>query len=246
MNIVDSQSGTNVAEIAPDIYRISTPIPPSQIPGGFTFNQYLIVDDAPLLHHTGSRRMFPLVHKAVARVLGDASKLRYLSFSHVEADECGALNDWLRAAPAAQPVCGMMAARLSIDDLAERAPLALLERDELSLGRKRVRWLDTPHLPHNWECGHLFERSTQTLFCGDVFTRAGGAELPPLSEADPIAPAEAMRLALPGSFAIEAGTRAGLDKLAATAPLTLALMHGSAYRGDGAALLREYARVLVP
>ena len=244
MHVVDTLSGTNVAEVAPDIFRISTPISSSQMAGGFTFNQYLIVDDAPLLHHTGPRRMFLLVQKAVAHILGNAAKLRYVSFSHVEADECGALNDWLRVAPEAQPVCGQIAAMVSMEDLADRPPLALPEGRELTLGRKRVRWFDTPHLPHNWECGHLFEASTQTLFCGDIFTRAGGAELPPLSEADPIGPAEAMRLAMPGSFALEAGTRSGLEKLAATNPTTLALMHGSACRGEGAKVLREYARVL--
>ena len=188
--------------------------------------------------------MFPLVQRAVAHVLGSVAALRYVSFSHVEADECGALNDWLQAAPEATAVCGTLAAMLSIEDMAVRPPLALPEEKELSLGDRRVRWLDTPHLPHNWECGHLFEATTRTLFCGDVFTRAGGAELPPLSDADPIEPAEAMRRAMPGSFAIEAGTRAGLEKLAATNPQTLALMHGSAYRGDGARVLRDYALAL--
>jgi flavorubredoxin len=238
MTIVDASSGTNVHEIAAGIYRISTPVP------GFTFNQYLIVDQAPLLYHTGSRQLFPHVQRAVAHVLGAVSALRYVSFSHVEADECGALNDWLNAAPEAAAVCGMTAAMLSIGDLAVRPPIPLSEDKELSLGDRRVRWLDTPHLPHNWECGHLFEATTRTLFCGDVFTRAGAAELPALSETDPIGPAEAMRKKMPGSFAIEAGTRAGLEKLAATEPLTLALMHGSAYRGDGASVLREYAAVL--
>jgi len=244
MTIVDTNSGTNVHEIAAGIYRISTPIPPTHVSGGFTFNQYLIVDQAPLLYHTGPRQMFPLVERAVAHVLGTVTALRYVSFSHVEADECGALNDWLNAAPQAAAVCGMTAAMLSIGDFAVRPPITLSEDTELSLGERRVRWLDTPHLPHNWECGHLFEASTRTLFCGDVFTRGGAAELPPLTEADPIEPAEAMRRAMPGSFAIEAGTRAGLEKLAATEPVTLALMHGSAYRGDGARVLRDYATVL--
>ena len=242
MTVVDKDSGTNVHEIAPGIYRISTPV--AAVPGGFTFNQYLIVDQAPLLYHTGPRAMFPLVQRAVAHVLGSVTALRYVSFSHIEADECGSLNDWLRAAPEAAAVCGATAAMLSVEDLALRPPQVLQEGQELSLGERRVSWLETPHLPHNWECGHLFEATTRTLFSGDIFTRAGGAELPPLSDADPIEPAEALRRAMPGSFAIAKGTRAGLEKLAATEPQTLALMHGSAYRGDGARVLRAYADVL--
>lgn len=242
MTVVDKDSGTNVHEIASGIFRISTPA--ADVPGGFTFNQYLIVDQAPLLYHTGPRRMFRHVERAVAHVLGSVTALRYVSFSHVENDECGSLNDWLRAAPGATAVCGTTAAMLSIEDLALRPPHVLADGQELSLGERRVTWLDTPHLPHNWECGHLFEATTRTLFSGDIFTRAGGAELPPLSDADPIEPAEALRRAMPGSFAIASGTRAGLEKLAATNPQTLALMHGSAYHGDGARVLRAYADVL--
>ncbi|HKU44942.1 MAG TPA: MBL fold metallo-hydrolase, partial [Polyangiales bacterium] len=207
------------------------------------FNQFLVVDDAPLLYHTGSRRLFPLVLEAVRHVLSDVARLRYVSFSHFEADECGALNDWLRAAPDARAVCGSMAAMLSIEDTAERPPLVLSEDSELALGHKRVRWIDTPHLPHNWECGHLVELSTRTLFCGDVLTRFG-ADGPALTEADPIGPAEALRRAMPGSFVLGAHTRPALEKLAATEPTTLALMHGSSYRGDGARVLRDLADVL--
>jgi flavorubredoxin len=242
MTITNATTGTNVHEIAAGVYRISTPI--SAMPGGFTFNQFLIVDDAPLLHHTGMRGLFPLVREAVQHVLGDASKLRYVSFSHVEADECGALNDWLRLAPQAKAVCGQVAAMTSITDLAERAPHVLTEQDELDLGHKRVRWLDTPNLPHNWECGHLFESTTRTLFCGDVFTHAG-AELPALTESDLIAPCEATRLASPpGSMAIERDTRRYLEKLAATEPTTLAVMHGSSFRGNGSRMLRDLALAL--
>ncbi len=244
MTITNSQSGTNVAEIAAGIYRISTPVPPSEMPGGFTFNQFLVVDEAPLLFHTGLRRMFPLVREAVAHVLGDVAKLRYVSFSHVEADECGSLNDWLAVAPQAEPVCGTVAAMVSVTDLAERSPIALAEGQELSLGHKRLRWLDAPHLPHNWECGYLFEASTRTLLCGDLFTHAG-ADLPALTESEVLGPAEALRLAMPhGSVAIERDTRKLLEKLANTAPTTLALMHGSSYRGDGASLLRALSDAL--
>ncbi|HEY6878381.1 MAG TPA: MBL fold metallo-hydrolase [Polyangiales bacterium] len=240
--ITNATSGTNVHEIAAGIYRISTPV--SEMPGGFMFNQFLIVDQAPLLYHTGPRRMFPLVREAVARVLGDASKLRYVSFSHVEADESGSLNEWLAAAPHTVAACGEVAAMVSVEDLADRPPHVLREGEWLTLGDKRVRWLATPHLPHNWECGHLFEATTRTLFCGDVLTQPGSA-LPPLTEGDVIGPSEALRSAMPpGSVAIDAFTRAHLEKLAGTEPTTLATMHGSSYRGDGARVLRDYARAL--
>jgi flavorubredoxin len=242
MSVTNSQTGTNVHEIAAGIFRISTPIPPSEMPGGFTFNQILVVDDAPLLFHTGPRRMFPLVEGAVRHVLGDVGKLRYVSFSHVEADECGSLNQWLAAAPRSEPVCGTIAAMVSVQDLADRPPQVLADGEELSLGARRVRWLDAPHLPHNWECGYLFESTTRTLLCGDLFTHAG-ADLPPLTESDVLGPAEAMRRAM-GGVAIEANTRALLNKLAATEPTTLALMHGSSYRGNGSALLRAMADAL--
>lgn len=244
MTVTNSQSKTNVHEIADGIFRISTPIPPSEMPGGFTFNQILIRDEAPLLFHTGPRRMFPLVRGAVEHVLGDVAKLRYVSFSHVESDECGSLNEWLAVAPQAEPVCGAIGAMVSVTDLADRPPRVLADGEELALGVKRVRWLDAPQLPHNWECGYLFEPSTRTLLCGDLFTH-GGADVLPLTESDVLGPAEAMRKAL-GYFAvaIEPNTRALLEKLAATEPTTLALMHGSSYRGDGAALLRSLADAL--
>ncbi len=243
MTITNSSSGTSVDEIAAGIYRISTPVPPSEMPGGFTFNQILIQDEAPLLFHTGPRRMFPLVHEAVAHVLGSPAALRYVGLSHVESDECGAINEWLAAAPRAEPVCGTIAAMVSIGDLADRPPVALADGQELPLGAKRVRWLDAPHLPHNWECGYLFETATRTLLCGDLFTHPGGAELPALTESDVLGPSEAMRARM-GGVAIERDTRALLEKLARTEPATLALMHGSSYRGDGSALLRALADAL--
>ena len=243
MTITNRVTGTNVHEIAPSVYRISTPIPPSEMPGGFTFNQILIDDDAPLLFHTGLRKTFPLVREAVEHVLGDVRKLRYVSFSHVEADECGALNAWLAVSPHATAVCGTLGAMLSIDDMADRAPIALADGGELNLGEKTVRWLDAPHLPHNWECGYLFETSSRTLLCGDLFTHLGGAELPAITEQDVVGPAEATRSAI-GGVAIERNTRLLLDKLAATLPTTLALMHGSSFRGDGAGQLRSLANVL--
>jgi glyoxylase-like metal-dependent hydrolase (beta-lactamase superfamily II) len=243
MTITNSTSGTNVAEIAAGIYRISTPVPPSQMPGGFTFNQILIQDEAPLLFHTGPRRMFPLVREAVEHVLGSAAALRYVGLSHVESDESGAMNEWLAVASRAEPVCSTIAAMVSMTDLADRPPLALADGQELDLGTRRVRWLDAPHLPHNWECGYLFETTTRTLLCGDLFTHAGGAELPALTESEVLGPSEALRAQM-GGVAIEKDTRALLEKLARTEPSTLALMHGSSYRGDGSALLRGLADAL--
>ncbi len=242
MTITNAQSGTNVHEIADGIVRISTPVPPSAMPGGFTFNQFLVVDDEPLLFHTGPRGLFPLVREAIAHVLGDLARLRWISFSHVEADETGALNELLAAAPQATPVCGPLAAMLSIQDLSDRPPRVLPEGEPLAIGRHELRWLDAPHVPHNWECGFMFESRTRTLLCGDLFTH-GGADLPALTQSDVLGPAEALRAAM-GGVAIEAGTRAILEKLARTEPTTLAIMHGSSYQGDGAASLRAMADAL--
>lgn len=242
MTVTNPSSGTNVHEIAAGIFRISTPVPPSEMPGGFTFNQFLVVDEEPLLFHTGLRRLFPFVREAVAHVLGDPAKLRYVAFSHVEADECGSLNDWLAIAPRAEAVCSTIAAMVSVNDLADRPPRPLAEGQELTLGKKRVRWLDAPHLPHNWECGYLFEATTRTLLCGDLFTH-GGHDVAPLTESEVLSPSEAMRRAM-GGVAIEASTRKLLEKLASTEPTTLALMHGSSYRGNGRNLLLGLADAL--
>lgn len=236
--ITNSGSGTNVHEIADGIYRINTPVPPSDMPGGFSFNQYLVVDDEPLLFHTGPRRLFPRVAEAIAAVM-PVERLRHVALSHVEADECGALNLFLAAAPRAVPLCGTIAAMVSIGDLADRPPRPMADGEVLDLGRHRVQWLDAPHLPHGWECGYLSEASTATLFCGDLFTQPGvGAE--PLTSADVLEPSENFRLAL-DYFAHAPKSGVLLEKLAATAPRTLACMHGSAWSGDGASLLRGLA-----
>src|SRR5512139_4082125 len=190
MTVTNIQSGTNVNEVADGIYRINTPVK-IEGAGGFSFNQYLIVDDEPLLFHTGLRKMFPLVREAVASVL-PVEKLRYIAFSHVEADECGSLNEWLGAAPQSVPLCGNVAAMVSISDLADRAPRALSDGELLSLGKHSVRWFDTPHLPHAWECGLLVEESTSTLLCSDLLTQ-GGADLPPVTESDILGTSEAFR-----------------------------------------------------
>jgi flavorubredoxin len=180
MTITNQQSGTNVYEIADGTYRINTPVAVEGA-GGFSFNQYLVDDEEPLLFHTGRRKMFPLVHEAVARIL-PPEKIRYIAFSHVEADECGSLNDWLAAAPRSVPVCGAVAANVSINDLADRAPTALADGERLALGRHLLRWLDAPHLPHAWECGFLMDERTRTLLCADLFTQ-GGCDLPPRASA---------------------------------------------------------------
>ena len=232
---------TTVDEVADGIYRISTPVTMPGGSGGFTFNQYLVVDELPLLFHTGPRRMFPRVRGAVARVL-PPERLRYIGLSHFEADECGSLNEWLAAAPAAVPVCGRIAAMASVDDVADRPARPLGDGEVLPLGTHAVRWFDTPHLPHAWECGFLLETRTRTLLCGDLFTQ-GGTDHPALTESDILGPSEAFRGPM-DYFAHARNTRDMLERLAAEEPTTLACMHGSAWRGDGAGLLRALADAL--
>lgn len=232
MTVTNSQSGTNVQEIADNIFRINTPV---DVAGGFSFNQYLIVDDAPLLFHTGLRKLFPLVREAVESLV-PVGKLRYIGFSHYEADECGSLNDWLSAAPQAVPVCSRVAAMVSVNDAADREALALADGETLELGRHRVKWLDAPHLPHGWETGYLMETSTATLLCGDLFTQPGAGKLA-ITEADILEPSEAFRHAM-DYFSHSTHASALIEKLANESPATLACMHGSAWKGDGAQLLR--------
>lgn len=241
MIVTNPQSGTNVHEIADGIFRINTPVAIPGEAGGFSFNQYLIVDETPLLFHTGPRKMFPLVRGAVASVM-PVEQLRYIALSHVEADECGSLNQWLGLAPQSAPLCGRIAALVSIDDLADRNARPLADGEILSLGKHSVRWFDAPHLPHAWECGYLLEEATRTLLCGDLFTQ-GGAQHPPLTESDILGPSEAFRHQM-DYFSHTRHAREILEKLASAEPATLACMHGSAWHGDGAALLRALADVL--
>jgi len=241
MTVTNRQSGTNVNEVANGIYRINTPVEIAGA-GGFSFNQYLVAADEPLLFHTGLRRMFPLVRDAVASIL-PVENLRYIAFSHVEADECGSLNEWLAAAPHSVPLCGTIAAMVSINDLADRAPTALADGEQLELGSHSMRWFDTPHLPHAWECGFLMDEGTRTLLCGDLFTQ-GGANLPPITETDILGPSEAFRQAM-DYFSHTSKARDMLEKLASADPTTLACMHGSAWSGNGAMLLRSLADRLV-
>jgi flavorubredoxin len=237
MSAIARDHDTSVDEITDGIYRISTPV---QIPGGgFSFNQYLIVDDAPLLFHTGPRRLFPTVRAAIARVL-PVERLRYLAFAHFEADECGALNEFLAVAPQAEPVCSRIAALVSVNDVADRPAHALGDGETLTLGRHRLRWLDAPHLPHGWENGYMFDETTETLLCGDLFTQPGDRS-PAVTDGDILGPSEAFRHAM-DYYAHARDSEALFAKLAATRPRVLACMHGSAWHGDGAGLIAELAR----
>jgi flavorubredoxin len=238
--ITNPSSGTNLHQIAPALYRINTPV---EIPGGigFNFNQYLVVDDEPLLFHTGPKRMFPLVAEAVGKVL-PLERLRYVAFSHFEADECGSLNDFLAAAPSAVAVCGQVAAMVSVSDVAIRAPRPLADGEVLRTGHHAFKWLDAPHVPHGWECGFMMELETRTLLCGDLFTQ-GGSGAVPITDADILGPSEAFRQAM-DYYAHAPQTVATLERIAREQPQLLACMHGSAWRGDGASLLRALARSL--
>jgi len=238
--ITNSSSGTNLHEIATGIYRINTPL---QVPGGpdFNFNQYLVADDEPLLFHTGPRRMFPRVAEAIAKVL-PVGRLRYVAFSHFEADECGALNDFLTAAPEAVALCSQVGAMVSVNDIAVRPPRALADGEVLRTGRHAFKWLDTPHVPHGWDCGFMMELETRTLLCGDLFTQ-GGSGTVAITEGDILGPSEAFRLEM-DYYSHTPQTAATLERLAREQPQVLACMHGSAWRGDGAALLRALAQSL--
>jgi flavorubredoxin len=239
MTVTNSQSGTNVAEIEAGIYRINTPV--RDMPGGFSFNQYLVVDDEPLLFHTGPRALFPLVSEAISHVL-PLAELRWLAWSHFEADECGALNLLLERAPRAQGVSSVVGAMVSGNDFATRPVRGMAEGEVLKTGRHSLRWIDTPHLPHSWDSGLLFDETSHTLFSGDLFTQPG-ADTPALTEGDILGPSEAFRGAM-DYFSHTRHVRQLIDKLRAFEPRTLACMHGSAWRGDGAKLLAALADCL--
>jgi flavorubredoxin len=224
---------TQVDEIADGIFRLSTFVAEIAPPVGFTFNQFLVRADEPLLFHTGPRAMFPLVRQALERVV-PAESLRWVTFGHVESDECGAMNEWLAVAPAAQVAHGAIGCMVSIDDLADRPPRPLADGEVLDLGDKRLRHLDTPHVPHNWEANVYYEETTGTLLCGDLFTHLGNG--PALTEADIVGPA------IEGEEAFHASslgptTAITMRRLAELEPQVLGLMHGSSYRGDGGAAL---------
>jgi flavorubredoxin len=228
---------TRVDEIADGIFRISTWLEEIAPPAGFTMNQFVVRGEEPLLFHTGPRRMFPLVSEAVGRVV-PVDSLRWITFGHVESDECGSMNDWLAAAPNATVAHGMVGCLVSLNDMADRPPRPLQDGEVLDLGGKQLRHLDTPHVPHGWEARVLFEEGTQTLLCGDLFTAVGDG--PAVTDDDPIAPAAAAEDMF-GATALTATTGATIRKLAELQPQTLALMHGSSYAGDGSAALLALA-----
>ena len=227
---------TKTSEIADGVYRFSTAVTGIG-PEPFTFNQFLIDADEPMLFHLGHRGMFASVSAAVSRVKPLAG-LRHLSFGHVEADECGALNMWLAAAPGAVVAHSRTACMVSLDDLADRPPRPLADGETLDLGGKRVRWIDTPHVPHGWEAGLIWEETGSTLLCGDLLAHVGDG--PPVTDADITAPAIATEDMF-HAMSMSPNTGEVLRRLADLRPATLALMHGSSFRGDGAAALRALA-----
>jgi flavorubredoxin len=233
--ITDTPTNTRVDEIAAGIYRISTPV--TTIPGGFSFNRYLVADEAPLVFHTGPRGMLALTRGAIEAVL-PLERLRWVAFSHFENDECGALNGLLAAAPGAAPLCGRINALVN-GDAFDRPARALADGEALDLGTHAVRWIDAPHVPHAWECGYLIESTTRTFLCGDLFTQPGTGEAA-LTRDDILGPSEALRASL-DYYAHARDTHARLERMAAERPATLACMHGSAWTGDGAALLQALA-----
>ena len=233
---------TDVDQVADHIYRISTCIP-ELAPGGFTFNQILVDAEEPLLYNTGMRSLFPLVREAVERVM-PVERLRWIGFAHVEADECGAVNDFLVVAPHAQVAHGALGCNLSVSDLCDRPPRPLEDGEVLELGgvglQRRVLEVATPHVPHNWESHVFFEQETGTLFCGDLVTQLGNG--PAVTDADLLDAAVAAE-ELFGQTSLGPAVPATYRRLADLSPRTLAVMHGSSYNGDCAALLRALADV---
>lgn len=232
----------HIDEIAPDLFRLSTYLPRADL----QFNHFLLRDEEPLLFHTGMRSFFPAIHKGVSRLL-DPSQLRWLAFSHYEADECGSLDQWLAVAPAARPLCGEVGAAVNIDDVAERKPRPLVDGEVAGTGRRRLRFLATPHLPHGWDSGLLFEETTQTLLCSDLFLHHGKVE--PLTQGDIVGRARQSLLTLEAgplahSFPWTPRTAAHLGRLADLNPRCLALMHGSSFTGNGAEALGNLAEAL--
>src|SRR5690242_5534828 len=228
---------TRISEIASGIYRLSTFVPDIAPPAGFCFNQFLVLGDEPLMFHTSLRKMFPLNRDAVSRLI-PLDRLRWITFGHYEADECGALNEWLAVAPRAQAAHGQTGCLVSLNDMADRAPRVLDNGESIDLGGKRVRYIDTPHTPHGWDAGLMFEETTGTLLCGDLFTQFGNDAA--LTQGDIVGPAIAAEDLFQYSC-LNPGMGPTIRSLAALAPRTLALMHGPSFAGDGAAALRALA-----
>jgi flavorubredoxin len=234
---------TQTTEIAEGIYRFSTFVPDVG-PTGFTFNQYLIDDYQPLLFHTGHRAMFPSLAETMARIT-PLERIRWITFGHVEADECGAMNELLAGAPHAEVAHGALGCLVSLNDMADRPPVPLTDGQVVELGAHRVRHIDTPHVPHGWEARVLYEETTNTLLCGDLFTQLGRG---PAITTDDIVGAAAQAEDVFGASCLTPNTGPTIRRLAALAPGTLAVMHGSCFTGDGEsallALADEYDRRL--
>ena len=229
---------TRINEIADGIYRLSTFVPEIAPPAGFTFNQFLVLGDEPLLFHTGLRKMFPLIRSAVSRLI-PPERLRWVAFGHYEADECGAMNEWLAVASQAEVAHGQTGCLVSLNDMADRPPRVLQDGEVIDLGKgRRVRYLDTPHIPHGWEAGVLFEETSRTLLCGDLFTQLGDG--PALTESDIVGPAIFAEDMFKYS-SLNAGMPTTIRRLAELSPRTLALMHGPSFAGDTTAALRALA-----
>jgi len=233
---------SRITEVAPDVYRISTFHPDY----GLQFNQYLVKDDEPFLMHTLMRGMFGVTREAIASII-EPSSLRWIGFSHFEADECGALNQWLAVAPRAEAVCGFLGANVTLADCADRPARVLADDEVLKTGRHRLQYLATPHVPHCWDAGLFFEVGERTLLCSDLFFHSGDVEQ--LIESDVVGrAADAMRASIEGPFAKDMPytpyTDATFRRLAALKPRTLGLMHGATYRGNGEQALLDLAGVV--
>ena len=227
---------TTINEIADNIYRISTWVPTIG-PGGFTFNQFLVNAEQPLLFHTGHRSQFPGVSEAIGTVL-PVRDLRWITFGHVESDECGAMNQFLATAPQAQVAHGTLGCMVSLNEMADRPPRTLEDGEVVDLGGKRVRYLDTPHVPHGWEAGVLYEETTGTLLCGDLFTHFGNG--PAVVQSDLVGPAEQAEDAFHYTC-LTPGTAPTIRRLATLQPRTMGVMHGSSFAGDAGAALHQLA-----
>jgi flavorubredoxin len=226
-----------IDEIGAGIFRLSLFAPEVAPPAGFTFNHFLIMGDEPLLFHCGKRKMFPLLSAAVAKIM-PLSRLRWITFGHFEADECGAMNEWLAAAPHSELMHGMTGCRVSVADMADRPPRLLADGETIDIGGKRIRYLDTPHVPHGWDAGVIYEETSATLFCGDLFSHYGNP--PAMTESELVTPAMATS-DMTYSTSLTPVTAPTIRRLAALAPRTLAVMHGSSFAGDGAAQLNGLA-----
>jgi flavorubredoxin len=227
---------TRLDEIADRIYRMSTFVPDIG-PTGFTFNQFLIDADEPAIFHTGPRAMFPSVSEAIASLM-PLDRLRWITFGHLEADECGAMNLFLSAAPRAQVAHTAIGCMVSINDLADRSPVVLDTEGSFDLGGRRLRSIDTPHVPHGWDAHVLFEETTGTLFCGDLLSQVGDG--PALATTE-LLEAAAQTEDMFGATCLTPNTAPTIRRLAELAPRTLAIMHGSSYEGDSAKALLDLA-----